>query len=73
MSATAVTEIRRLLSEGEITAGEARDRLASLDGQTDRDELWSKFAGQGLYDDPIRQDGFTSKRGNRVETVGDDG
>jgi len=73
MSANAVAEIRRLLSEGEITAEEARDRLASLDEQTDRDGLWAKFAGQGLYDEPIRQDGYVSTRGNLRQKVKEDG
>jgi len=73
MSANAVAEIRRLLSAGEITAEEARDRLASLDEQTDRDELWAKFAGQGLYDEPIRQDGYVSTRGNLRQKVKEDG
>jgi len=73
MSASEVAEIRRLLSEGEIDAQEVRERFAELNEETDRDELWAKFAGQGLYDEPIRQDGYVSTRGNLRQKVDEDG
>jgi hypothetical protein len=43
-----------------------------LPEQSDRDEIWSRFAEQGLFDDPIRVRGFVSKRGRGVERVEDD-
>jgi hypothetical protein len=73
MSADAIREIRRLLKEREIDAAEARDRLSDLSADTSKDELWTQFAEQGLYDEAIRQDGYVSFRGNTVQRRGEDG
>jgi hypothetical protein len=51
---------------------------ASPGEQVDRekaklDRLWAKYADQGLLDEGIDQEGFTSFRGGFVEEVNPDG
>lgn len=51
---------------------------ASPNEQVDRDKaeldrLWAKYADQGLLDEGIDQEGFTSFAGGRVEEIVPDG
>jgi len=68
-----VTELRGMLLRGDITADELVDRLTDIEDTPPRDQLWARWADQGLFDDPITQEGFTSFKGNRVQEVDTDG
>lgn len=72
MSTDTVAEIRRLLSAGEIDSREASDRLAALDQDTAREQIWTRYADGGLFDDAIRQEGFESHAGALVQQVDTD-
>lgn len=62
MSASEPTfdELRRMFTRGEIDADELRERLTDLPETTDRDELWARWSEQGVFDEPIEDEGWTS-------------
>jgi len=66
-------ELRERFTAGEITAEQFRDRLTEVPADTDKDELWLRWADQGLFDGPITQEGFTSLAGPGAEEVDRDG
>jgi len=75
MSATApsLSELRRQLTAGEITTDEFRQRLSESVQSDEKDDLWARWAGQGLMNDAIEQEGFTSLKGATVREVNPDG
>lgn len=66
-------EIRTAFVRGRIDSAELRDRLRALDEDTDREELWARWAEQGLFDDPIDQEGYVSFEGGQRREVDPDG
>jgi len=60
-----VADLRRQFNAGEIDADELRERLTELPEQTDRDELFVRWSEQGVLDQPIEQEGWTSFKGGR--------
>jgi predicted kinase len=75
MSATepSLRELRRQLAAGEITTEQFRQRLSESVQTDEKDDLWARWAGQGLMNDAIEQTGYTSLRGNLVREVNPDG
>lgn len=71
-SATSLSDLRQAFLRGDVTPAELREELQQLDADTDREELWLRWAGQGLFDEPIDQRGFTSFKGARVREVDPD-
>lgn len=72
-SETTVDDLKQQFLRGDLDADELRQRLRELDTETDRDELWTRWAGQGVFDAPIDQEGYTSFKGARVREVDGDG
>jgi hypothetical protein len=68
-----IAELRRRFRDGDIGADELIAALQELDQDTDRDELWARWASQGLFDEAIEQEGYTSLRGGIPEQVDGDG
>lgn len=67
-----VADVRAAFARGELDPQELEDALASTDEETDRDELWARWASQGLFDEPVEQEGYTSfKSGIPREVEGD--
>lgn len=64
--------IRRFLDD-EIDVDELQDQLDALGPDVDRDELWARWAEQGLFDGPIEQDEWVSRRNGQYRVVRDDG
>jgi len=62
-----IAELRRQFLEGEIDGSELRDRLTELPQDTQRDELWARWSEQGLFDEPLDQDGWTSWKNGQPE------
>jgi len=58
---------------GEFDVSELVDRLEALEADTDREELWARWAEQGLFNGPIEQDGYTSFDGKSPREVDGDG
>jgi hypothetical protein len=75
MSATddEITRLRRRFRDGELDLDELVDKLQQLDQDTERDELWARWASQGLFDEGIEQEGYTSFRGGFPTEVDTDG
>jgi hypothetical protein len=68
-----VADLREQFLNGEIGPDELRERLRDLDEETDREELWARWASQGLFDDPIAQEGYLSLADGDPEYITDDG
>jgi len=68
-----LTELRRRLAQGDLTVDEFRQRLSESIQADEKDDLWARWAEQGLMDDAIEQEGFTSLRGPLVREVSPDG
>jgi len=66
-------ELRTQLIRGEIDADTFQDELGGLGLDADKETLWARWAAQGLFDEPIDQDGFLSLRGGIPEEVDGDG
>lgn len=64
---SSIAELRRQFVEGEISSEELRDRLTELPQDTEKDELWVRWSGQGLFDQPIDRDGWTSFKNGQPE------
>lgn len=73
VSGETLESLRDRFLAGEIDRDEFLDRVSDVDTTEGRDELWARWAEQGLFDGPIEQDGYTSFAGNRVEEVDRDG
>lgn len=68
-----VADLRERFVNGEIDPDELREQLRALDQETDREELWARWAEQGLFDDPIGQEGYLSFAGGDPKIITDDG
>lgn len=66
-------DLREAFLAGNIDAADLRGRLTGLAKETEREELWVRWAEQGLFDGPIDKRGFTSFKGARVREVDVDG
>jgi hypothetical protein len=72
-STDTVADLRDAFLAGEIDREEFLDRVGRVAPEEDRDGLWATWAAQGLFDEPIEQEGWTSFAGNRVREVFPDG
>jgi hypothetical protein len=67
-----IAEVRAAFTRGEIPVDGLRDALDSTDEDSQKDELWVRWAEQGLFDDPIEQEGFLAfPNGVPTEVDGD--
>jgi len=66
-------ELRAQLRRGEIDRATFARQVQQLDEDRALDALWARWAEQGLFDDPVAQDGFTSIRKGVVREVDGDG
>jgi hypothetical protein len=66
-------DLRRLLLSGEIDRDEFLEAVNESDETAGRDDLWARWASQGLMDDPIRQRGYLSLKGGVPRQVEGDG
>lgn len=68
-----LSELRQAFLRGDLTADELREQVADLGPGADREQLWLRWADQGLFEEPVTQEGFTSLAGNRRRHVDVDG
>lgn len=75
MSASDDTRTRLIAAyrAGEIDSVELQDRLESEADVDDLDSLWARWSGQGLFDRPVEQEGYTSVTQTITEEIRDDG
>lgn len=66
-------DLIRRFRDGEISSVELQDRLESEADVDDLDALWARWSGQGLFDEPVRQEGYTSVTQTLIEEIRDDG
>lgn len=68
-----LSELRRQLVRGDLTVEQFRQQVRESVTTDEKDDLWVRWAEQGLMDDAIEQEGYTSLKGPLVREVNPDG